>query len=83
MHHGGEERQESAQEQAERLVRAELTRLGWAEAELQRRRKGDGTKALVAQRLRRETTMTLDWIAQRLQMGSASMVTHCLWKEKR
>lgn len=77
-HHGGQERQESAEEQAERVVREELERVGWGQVELERRRKGDHGKVRIARRLRAETTMTLDWIARRLEMGSASMVTHCL-----
>lgn len=60
---------------------AELQRLGWDAAELGRRRKGDPVKVRLARRLRRETTMTLAWIAARLEMGSASMVTHCLRKQ--
>ncbi len=77
-HHGGEERQESAVVIAERIVQGELQRLGWDEAELTIRRKGDVGKVAMALRLRRETTMTLSWIAQRLAMGSTSMVTYCL-----
>jgi hypothetical protein len=30
------------------------------------------------ERARRETIVTLGWIAERLRMGSASMVVHCL-----
>lgn len=37
---------------------------------LPERRKGDGGKVAVALRLRRETTMTLSWIAARLRMGT-------------
>jgi hypothetical protein len=33
-------------------------------------RKGHRKKVEIALRLRRETTMTLAWIAQRLQMGA-------------
>ena len=80
-HHGGPERAESAEAGAERWVGAELQRLGWDATELQRRRKGDPGKVRLARRLRRETTMTLAWIAARLAMGSASMVTHCLRKQ--
>jgi hypothetical protein len=55
-----------------------MKRLGWNEAELKRRRKGDRGKARMARRLRRETTVSLRWIAERLRMGSVSMVAHCL-----
>lgn len=81
-HHGGKERQESAEEQAEQLTREELDRLGWDEAELKRQRKGARRKVRIARRLRAETTMTLSWIAERLRMGSASMVTHCLRQQR-
>lgn len=76
-HYGGE-RQESGEVKAERLVREELARLGWTEAELVRRRKGDAGKVRVARRLRSETTMTLSWIAQRLRMGSWTHVSNRL-----
>lgn len=39
---------------------------------------GDPGKVATARRLRRETTMTLQWIARRMGMGSASMVSHFL-----
>ena len=64
-HHGGPERAESAEAGAERWVGAELQRLGWDATELQRRRKGDPGKVRLARRRRRETTMTLAWIAAR------------------
>lgn len=81
-HHGGEERRESAAAQAETIVRQELERLHWGESNLAKLPKGAPGKAAIAQRLRSETTMTLKWIAQRLAMGSASMVTHCLRRMK-
>ena len=73
-HHGGEEREESCEVQAERLLESELQRQGWTKDQLAGWRKGDVRKARVAQRLREETTMTLAWIAERLSMGSASTV---------
>ena len=76
--HYGAERRESGQEQAQRMVGEELQRLGWAETELARRRKGDQGKVRVAQRLRRETTMTLAWIARRLKMGGWTYVSNLL-----
>lgn len=77
-HHGGEERQESCEAQAKRLLAAELKRLGWTEKELMIRRKSDAGKVRLARRLRKETTMTLGWIAEQLKMGSASLVAHTL-----
>ena len=76
--HESEQRRESSEVLAERIVREGLKKAGWTEADLAKHRKGVAAKASMARRLRRETTMTLKWIAQRLKMGSASMVTHCL-----
>ncbi|HEU0008640.1 MAG TPA: hypothetical protein VFT34_02380 [Verrucomicrobiae bacterium] len=48
------------------------------EAELSRRPKGDVEKIGMAQGLRRETSVTLKWIAARLRMGSWSHVSNLL-----
>ena len=69
-HHYGEERVQTEQEQAEGMVREGLKRLGWKEADLEARRKGDGEKLKLALRLRAETTVTVKWIAERLRMGT-------------
>ena len=79
-HHGGVERIETAEARAERILTGELARLGWNVGEMQRRRKGDGQKVAVAQRLRSETTMTWAWIAARLHMGAAGYAANCLRK---
>jgi REP element-mobilizing transposase RayT len=76
--HYGAARQESGEAKAERLVREELARLGWTETDLAQRRKGDAGKVRIARRLRRETTMTLGWIARRLQMGVWTHVSNLL-----
>ena len=81
--HYGEELRESAEAKAERIVAEELRRLGWKEDELKRQRKGHRRKVQMARRTRAETTMSLKWIAERLAMGSASMVTHCLRQKGR
>ena len=47
------------------------------------RRKGDPVKVELAQRLRRETTVTLGWIAERLQMGTKTHLAHLLYWERR
>jgi len=39
---------------------------------LEARRKGDPEKLRIALRLRKQTTMTLGWIAERLRMGVPS-----------
>ena len=76
--HYGAERQEAGAAKAERLVRAGLQTLGWAQKELSQRRKGDKGKVKLARQLRAETTMTLRWIAARLQMGSWTYVSNLL-----
>jgi REP element-mobilizing transposase RayT len=68
-HHGGEAKQETDEQKAQRLVLEELRRRGWRETDLEQRRKADAAKVKMAARLRSETVMTLDWIAERLQMG--------------
>jgi hypothetical protein len=50
-HNYGEERAETEQEHAERIVREGLKRLGWKEAGLTARRKGDPEKLKLAVRL--------------------------------
>jgi len=76
--HYGAERREIGEARAERLVKEGLRALGWKEAELSQRAKGDRGKVALARRLRAETTMTLAWIADRLQMGSWTYVSNLL-----
>ena len=83
-HHAGDVKRASAEVRAERLIAEELRRLGWTEAELRGRRKSDPDKLAMASRLRRETTLTVGWIAQRLALGtrkSAVMKLHRWSKE--
>ena len=77
-HHYGVELEEGEEEKAERLVRQELARQKWSEEYLAGRPKTDLKKAQVARLLRRETTMTLAWIARRLQMGSVNTLKNTL-----
>jgi hypothetical protein len=65
------------------MVREELRRGGWREEELPRMRKGDKVKVLLAHRLRRETTMSLKWIARRLHMGSWTYVSNLLHEKRK
>jgi hypothetical protein len=81
--HYGSERQESSEARAERMVREELKRRRWTEKTLAEKRKGDGDKLAMAQRLRQETTMTLEWIARRLRMGTKTHLNHLLYWHKR
>ena len=81
--HYGAELREAAEEKAQRIVAEELKRLGWPEADLSRHRKGDWRKVRVARRLRQATTMTLKWVAQRLQMGAWTHVANRLYHLKK
>jgi REP element-mobilizing transposase RayT len=76
--HYGLERQESGEEKAQRMVAEGLRRLGWGENELRRRAKGDKEKVKLARELRERTTMTLAWIAKRLEMGRWPYVSNLL-----
>ena len=78
--HYGYELRESAEAKAkaERIVTEEMKRLEWSREECERRHKRDHGKTGIARQLRRETIVTLGWIAARLQMSSVSMVAHCL-----
>ena len=70
--------QAAGEVRAEGLVRAGLAALGWTEKELCGRAQGDRGKVKLARQLRAETTMTLRWIANRLQMGSWTHVSKLL-----
>ena len=81
--HYGEERQETAEAQAEGMVREELKRRHWREEDLGRRAKGDAVKVALAVRLREETVMTVKWIAERLQMGAPGYVNLLLYRRRK
>jgi hypothetical protein len=70
-----------AQEQADLIVREELARLGWTEAELARRPKGDPEKVRIARRLRAETSASLRWTAARLHMGTWTSAANQLYRK--
>lgn len=72
--HAGEMRREANQARAEGIIDAELKRLRWKAADVSRRAKSDPGKLALAARLRRETTMTIQEIADRLQMGSRKSI---------
>ena len=76
--HYGAARQETAVKKAERVVKKQTERLSWDEDALWGHPKGHGAKVRLARRLRQETTLSLKWIAQRLQMGSWTYVSNLL-----
>ena len=56
---------------------------GWTDKTLTARAKGDKEKVRMAERLRRETTMTLAWVAEWLRMGTKTHLSHLLYWQKR
>ena len=68
--HYGAELRESEEEKAVRIIAQEIQRLKFPKIDLSRLSKGDPCKIQIARRLRQETTMTLQWIAERLQTGN-------------
>ena len=80
--HYAERRRETEQEKAEGIVREELKRAGWQESDLPTQPKGARPKVATALRLRKETTLTLRWIADRLEMGSWTYVSNLLSAER-
>ena len=80
VNHYAGQRQESSEAKARRIVAEELRRLGWKQGALETRLKADPDKVRIAQRLRRETTMSLRWIAERLGMGTWTYLSNNLSK---
>jgi len=82
--HSGEQRRECAEAKAEGIISKELKRLGCSDSALRGRPKCDPRKLEVAARLRRETTMTVKSIAERLNLGTPRNATVRLqeWKRK-
>jgi hypothetical protein len=79
-HHYGQERRESEEDKAARMVAAGLKKAGWTEPDLASKRKGDPVKIGLARQLRRETTLPLKWICGRLEMGSWKSVNRRLYE---
>jgi len=78
--HGGEERQETEEAWAKKLLAEALQRAGWTVRDLAQRRKGDAVKVKLSPRLRQETTMTLSWMAKHLNMRLAYSLASLLRK---
>jgi len=69
------EREETDAAFAEAMVQKELAKVRWREIDLALKPKGHKLKTSIARRLRSETPMSRQWIADRLKMGSASYVS--------
>ena len=63
---------------AQRLLGEELGQRDWNHEDLVRLEKGHRQKVKIASRLRQETTMTWDWIAERLEMGATAYAANCV-----
>ena len=68
---------------ASKMIEEELRRVKLRREDLGRMRKGDPVKVRLAERLHRETPMTLRWIAEALQMGSWRYVSFLLYQRRR
>jgi len=77
-HHHARERHQTDEQKAEAIISTRLKKLGWKKADLVARRKSDPNKVALARNLRAETTMSLKWIARRLEMGSWTHVSNLL-----
>jgi hypothetical protein len=76
--HFGQERRELAEDRATRLVGERLAELRMTPAQLQSLPASAGVKVELARQLRRETTMSLKWIAQQLGIGSWKYLSNLL-----
>lgn len=83
QYHYGTEIHEATEAKAARIIDEELRRAVWTEADLALRKKGDPAKIRMARRLRAETTLTMQWIAQRLRMGTRGHLNHLLYWQGR
>ncbi len=81
--HSGKLRRESAEAKGERIVAEELKRLRWSQDDLKGHLKGDPAKLALAARLRRETTLTVRQIAERLHMGSWKSLNNKLYLRRK
>lgn len=81
--HYGDERAQSQEARAERIIAEELKRRGWRESDLTARAKGDPGKVALAMRLRAETTMTVAWVAGRLSMGTRGYANLLLFRRRK
>ena len=77
-HHHSRERTQTDEQKAEAIIRAALAKIGWGNEELKRHRKSNPHKVRLAQQLRTRTSVSLKWIAQRLEMGSWTHVSNLL-----
>lgn len=81
-HHQARERAQTDEQKAEGIIRTALIKIGWKNKELSRHRKSDPHKVRLARELRAHTSVSLKWIAKRLEMGSWTHVSNLLQRDK-
>ena len=72
------ERDESMEQRAKRIVSEGVSAAGWSLERLEVEPKSHPVKVALAGRLRRETTMSLRWIAEKLFMGTWTHASNLL-----
>jgi len=77
--HYGQELCEAAEAKAERLIKQALQSEQITEEHLANWRKGHPFKIRLAAKLRAETTVTVSWLAERLNMGTRGHLAHLLF----
>ena len=82
-HHAGELHRQAADAKAERIIAEELQQRGWREEHLVVRRKNDPAKLDIATRLRKETTLPIKAIADRIHLGTSKSANMKLYKHMR
>ena len=70
-HHAGELHRESAEAKADQIIVDELSRQAWGQTDLEHRPKSHPIKLALAERLRKETTLSIKQIAARLHLGTS------------
>ena len=78
----GERREEifKDDQDRERMIAEALKRRKWRAGDLAARAKGDLSKVAIAAPVRAETVVTVAWLANRLQMGTAGYVNNRLYR---
>jgi hypothetical protein len=79
--HFGPERKESAEERGRRSVAEKLSDLGLTPVQLDALPAKATVKVELARRLRRETTLSLKWVAEQLGVGSWKYLSNLLGQE--
>jgi hypothetical protein len=78
-----EESKEHGEREALRILAEGLCEAGLNQEELVRLKGSDARKVRIAKRIKEQTTVKLSWIAERLEMKSATNVSQQLSREKR